>query len=141
MWFKWLTREMCMRGMWTLMIVVGCVVAGLAGLTSALVVSHLAPAASHPAAPEPAGDHPLLERIGNLPSLVAPLRAGLGLDRSADQGQPTVPTMSTATRHVRSPEEAAMSGEQHPATDRVMALLIGWVLLASLGGGLLAPRT
>jgi hypothetical protein len=123
--------------MWTLVVVVACVVAGLTGLASAIVVSHLAPVSSPPG---PGAGHPLLQRIENLPSLVEPLQAGLGLDTAPDQTQPSVPRVSTATRHVRSPEEAALSGELHPATDRVMALLVGWVLLASLGGGLLAPR-
>lgn len=126
-----------MRGMWTLLVVAACVLAGLTGLTSAIVVSSLPPVSSRA---DPGGGHPLLERIENLPSLVAPLQAGLGLDLAPDRAQPQVPGISTATRHVRSPEEAAVSGDMHPATDRVMALLVGWVLLASLGGGLLAPR-
>lgn len=44
--------------------------------------------------------------------------------------------LSYATRHVPSREEAAMTGALHPATDRVMVLLTGWVLLALTGGGL-----
>lgn len=118
-----------MRGMWALAVVSTCVVAGLAGLTSAMAVAG--------SAHEPG--RPALE-LSLLPALVAPFRAGLGMEDAPGRIDAAVPRTSTATRHVRSPGQAAETGELHPATDRVMILLVGWVLLASLGGGLLAPR-
>jgi hypothetical protein len=54
-------------------------------------------------------------------------------------GRP-LPLTSYATRHVPSPEEAALTGAMHPATDRVMTYLIAWVMMALVGGGLLAGR-
>ncbi len=51
-----------------------------------------------------------------------------------------VPRTSIATRHIPDRTDAAEAGSLHPATDRAMALLIGWALLALLGGGLFAGR-
>lgn len=110
-----------MRGIWTVTVVVACVLVGLVGLTG-VIIAESVPAA--PALVQPALVHPAMVQ----PALVQP-----NLDEP-------VPRTSIATRHVRSPEEASMSGAMHPATDRVMALLIGWALLALLGGGLVAPR-
>ena len=53
--------------------------------------------------------------------------------------RPKVPLPSTATRHVPGPGEPPRTGPD-PATDRAMALVVGWAVLALVGGGLLAGR-
>ncbi|MGI8814114.1 MAG: hypothetical protein ACR2G2_02140 [Pseudonocardia sp.] len=87
------------------------------------------PALAQPATVEPATAQPATAQ----PATAQPALAQLAVARPAWRA-------STATRHVPTRAESALTGAMHPATDRVMALLIGWVLLAVLGGGLLAPR-
>ena len=106
-----------MRGIWAVVVVLVCVLAGLLGLTGVILAESVAPS---PALVQPALVQP------------APVRPA--------ELRPVVSRVSIATRHVRTAQEAAATGALHPATDQVMALLVGWVLLAMLGGGLLAPR-
>jgi hypothetical protein len=126
-----------LRGFWAVAVVLVCVLAGLLGLTGAILAESVppSPALVQPALVQPALVQPALVR----PALVRPALVRPALVRPAEIQQ-AVSRVSIATRHVRTAEEAAMTGAMHPATDQVMALLIGWVLLAMLGGGLLAPR-
>ncbi|WP_156934817.1 hypothetical protein [Pseudonocardia spinosispora] len=54
--------------------------------------------------------------------------------------KPGAPLISTAVRHVPKPGEPSSPGVLHPATDKAMALLIGWIMLALIAGGLCAGR-
>lgn len=54
--------------------------------------------------------------------------------------KPGAPLISTAVRHVPKPGEPSSPGVLHPATDKAMALLVGWIMLALIAGGLCAGR-
>lgn len=45
---------------------------------------------------------------------------------------------ATAVMHVPTPEQPASEGQMAPLTDKAMVLLIGWVMLVLLGGGVCA---
>jgi len=107
-------------------VTLACIVAGILGLTGAALV-----------------DGQPSEQALVAPAMIAPGAetaapmwgdAATGNEQSADSLAHT----SFATRHVPTQAEAELTGALHPATDRVMTLMIGWMLLAILGGGILA---
>lgn len=118
-----------MRGIRVVAVTLACIVAGILGLTGAALV-----------------DGEPWEQAVVQPAVIAPGAEGsapvwggaaASNEQSADSSM--APT-SFATRHVPTQAESAMTGALHPATDRVMTLMIGWMLLAVLGGGVLAGR-
>jgi hypothetical protein len=129
------------------------VLIGALGLIGLLLIDPTlaAPAFAQPALAQPAQgslrDEPAAWPFADEPASArqpGPATARQSDPATAQQSDPALDNRrwraSTATRHVPTPEEAALTGALHPATDRVMALLIGWILLALLGGGLLVPR-
>jgi hypothetical protein len=48
---------------------------------------------------------------------------------------------ATAVMHVPTPGQPASDGQMEPLTDKAMVLLIGWVMLVLLGGGICAGST
>lgn len=124
-----------MRGIRVVAVTLACIVAGILGLTGAALVDGQP---SEQALVAPAVIAPGVEG-----STSAWGDAATGNEQSAD---PDMAHTSFATRHVPTQAESELTGALHPATDRVMTLMIGWMLLAILGGGLLAggakaPRT
>ena len=117
-------------------LIAGVLIGGL-GLMGLLLIdpSMAAPAFAQPTLSQPAqnplNDRPAAWPFGDEQATAKQPESGLGKPRWRS---------STATRHVPTEAEAALTGALHPATDRVMALLIGWILLALLGGGMLVPR-
>ncbi|HEX4359291.1 MAG TPA: hypothetical protein VH141_17300 [Pseudonocardia sp.] len=53
---------------------------------------------------------------------------------------PGKPFVATATRHLPASPRALPPGVENPVTDRAMALVIGWAMLALIGGGLFVGR-
>ena len=53
---------------------------------------------------------------------------------------PGKPFVATATRHLPASARALPPGVENPVTDRAMALVIGWAMLALIGGGLFVGR-
>lgn len=108
-----------------MVVTLACVVAGILGLTGAALVDG-----------EPS------EQAVVAPAVIAPgtgNSAPLWGDAASGNGQDPGPAhTSFATRHVPTQAESELTGALHPATDRVMTLMIGWMMLAILGGGLLA---
>ncbi|HTF54625.1 MAG TPA: hypothetical protein VK735_44895 [Pseudonocardia sp.] len=78
-------------------------------------------------ADSPGGRHLLIGAVCDQRDEAAPRRPG-------------APFVATATRHVPSSTRALPPGVENPVTDRAMALLIGWAMLALVGGGLFAGR-
>jgi len=113
------------RGIRVVAVTLACIVAGILGLTGAALVDGQP---SEQALVAPAVIAPGVE--GSMP---ARGDAATGNEQSADPAH-----TSFATRHVPTQAESELTGALHPATDRVMTLMIGWMLLAILGGGLLA---
>ncbi len=115
-----------MRGIRVVAVTLACIVAGILGLTGAALVDG-----------EPS------EQAVVSPAVIAPGVDGSAPvwgDAAAGNAHPdsSVAPTSFATRHVPTQAESELTGALHPATDRVMTLMIGWMLLAILGGGLLA---
>lgn len=59
---------------------------------------------------------------------------------AAAPSRPAMPFVATATRHTPISTRALPPGVEDPATDRAMALLVGWGLVVLVGGGLFAGR-
>lgn len=119
-----------MRGIRVVAVTLACIVAGILGLTGAALVDGepseqalVAPAVIAPGLGGTTGSTPVW---GD---------AAAGNEKSSD---PNLAHTSFATRHVPTQAESELTGALHPATDRVMTLIIGWMLLAILGGGVLA---
>lgn len=114
-----------MRGIRGVAVTLACIVAGILGLTGAALVDG-----------EPS------EQAVVAPAVIAPGAENSapvwGDAASGNEHDPGMAHTSFATRHVPTQAEAELTGALHPATDRVMTLMIGWMLLAILGGGLLA---
>lgn len=58
-------------------------------------------------------------------------------------GGPTgapAPMRATAVLHVPTPEQPASPGQMDPITDKAVVLLVGWVMLVMLGGGVCVGR-
>jgi hypothetical protein len=106
-------------------VTLACIVAGILGLTGAALVDG-----------EPS------EQAVVAPAVITPGAENSapvwGDAASGNEHDPSVAHTSFATRHVPTQAESEATGALHPATDRVMTLMIGWMLLAILGGGLLA---
>ena len=107
-------------------VTLACIVAGILGLTGVALVDG-----------EPS------EQAVVQPAVIAPGVEGSttpvwGDTASQKERDSSVAPTSFATRHVPTQAEAELTGALHPATDRVMTLMIGWMLLAILGGGVLA---
>ena len=115
-----------MRGIRVVAVTLACIVAGILGLTGVALVDG-----------EPSEQ-----------ALVAPAVIAPGAENSTpvwgdaaagnEQADASLAHTSFATRHVPTQAESELTGALHPATDRVMTLMIGWMLLAILGGGVLA---
>lgn len=50
------------------------------------------------------------------------------------------PMRATAVLHVATPSQPASPGQMDPITDKAMVLLVGWVMLVTLGGGVCVGR-
>jgi hypothetical protein len=61
--------------------------------------------------------------------------------QSAASGHHGRPITATAVMHVPTPEQPASEGQMAPLTDKAMVLLVGWVMLVLLGGGVCAGST
>jgi hypothetical protein len=48
--------------------------------------------------------------------------------------------VAIATRHAPTSTKDLPPGVENPVTDRALALLVGWTMLALIGGGLFAGR-
>jgi hypothetical protein len=68
------------------------------------------------------------------PELAAPGLAAPGL------AAPDAPFVAIATRHAPTSTKDLPPGVENPVTDRALALLVGWTMLALIGGGLFAGR-
>jgi hypothetical protein len=106
-------------------VTLACIVAGILGLTGVALVDG-----------EPS------EQAVVQPAVIAPgvetSTPVWGDAASGNEQDSSLAHTSFATRHVPTQAESEITGALHPATDRVMTLMIGWMLLAILGGGLLA---
>jgi hypothetical protein len=128
-----------------LVIVIACAVGAVLGLGT-FALAHVASgcggssgpglmgASTRTAAPERAGPHRWAagceERLG---AAVAP-------DAAVPGGSARRVPASTATRHIPAPGERVGRRGVNPATDRAMALLIGWGTLVLICGGLCCGR-
>ena len=114
-----------MRGIRVVAVTLACIVAGILGLMGVALVDG-----------EPS------EQAVVQPAVIAPGVEGSapvwGDAASGNEQDSSTAHTSFATRHVPTQAESERTGALHPATDRVMTLMIGWMLLAILGGGLLA---
>lgn len=59
---------------------------------------------------------------------------------ASSAAKPVTPFVATATRHDPASTRALPAGVEDPATDRAMTLLVGWVVVVMVGGGLFAGR-
>jgi hypothetical protein len=68
--------------------------------------------------------------------------SGVVCDQREDQSPAhrTPPLVAIATRHAVALPRPLPPGVENPVTDRALALLIGWTMLALIGGGLFAGR-
>jgi hypothetical protein len=118
-----------------LVIMFACVVGALLGLSTfgMTEVASQCGGFAEPGAGEPeSGSWPTEfceERLGS--AAVAP---------GAPGASATALLPSTATRHVPTGAEPGGRRGPNPVTDRAMAMLIGWMLLALIGGGFCAGR-
>jgi hypothetical protein len=108
-------------------VTLACIVAGILGMTGVALVD------GQPS--EQALVTPAVIAPGVEDSVPVWGDAAAGNEQSTD---PSTAHTSFATRHVPTQAESELTGALHPATDRVMTLMIGWMLLAILGGGVLA---
>jgi len=80
-------------------------------------------------------DHTRLPSVGHqLMGVVCDQRVAAAPER------PGTPFVATATRHQPASSRELPPGVENPVTDRAMALLVGWAMLALVGGGLFASR-
>jgi hypothetical protein len=78
---------------------------------------------------------------GTLPTIGHRL-LGVACDQHEERASvpPGKPFVATATRHLPLSGRALPPGVENPVTDRAMALVIGWAMLALVGGGLFVGR-
>jgi hypothetical protein len=78
---------------------------------------------------------------GTLPAIKNRL-LGVACDQHEERASvpPGKPFVATATRHLPLSGRALPPGVENPVTDRAMALVIGWAMLALVGGGLFVGR-
>jgi hypothetical protein len=110
-----------------------CVLGATLGTAGASYAGALAECVSDPVQsvrPLPAGGVTLVEPA---------CQARLGATASTPV-EPGSPVIATAVRHVPRPGEPASLGGPDPATDKAMALVIGWMVLVLLAGGVCAGR-
>jgi len=126
-----------------LVVALACAVGAVLGLSSATLADATLAACGGTAAERSAHPGPAVRPVDHAE---APgqrhLLIGAVCDRRdevAPEG-PGAPFVATATRHLPSSARALPPGVANPVTDRAMALLVGWAMLALVGGGLFAGR-
>jgi hypothetical protein len=126
-----------------LVVALACAVGAVLGLSSATLADATLAACGGTAAERSAHPGPAVRPVDHADS---PGGRYLFIAAVCDQRneaapeRPGAPFVATATRHLPSSTRALPAGVENPVTDRAMALLIGWAMLALVGGGLFAGR-
>lgn len=133
-----------------LVVALACAVGAVLGLSSANLADATLAACGDVAAdrtPQPGPASSIVQsgavtvEQGTLPALKQRL-LGVACDQHDERASvpPGKPFVATATRHLPISERALPPGVENPVTDRAMALVIGWAMLALVGGGLFVGR-
>lgn len=135
---------------------VACAVGAVLGLSGAnLAGATLAACGAGPA--DQAEVSPVGVRLGGMvcdqrerapiPANAAPTDGRAPADGMAPAGAmapglaaPGAPFVAIATRHAPTSTKDLPPGVENPVTDRALALVVGWTMLALIGGGLFAGR-
>ena len=126
-----------------LVVALACAVGAVLGLSSATLADATLAACGGTAAQRSGQAGPAVRPVDHADSPAGRhLLIGAVCDQrdEAAPGRPGAPFVATATRHLPSSTRALPPGVENPVTDRAMALLIGWAMLALVGGGLFAGR-
>jgi hypothetical protein len=108
-----------------LLCTVACIFGAVLGTAGASYTDSAPDCGAHPTAQAPPA---CAQRLGATATATEP----------GAPGAPGAPLVATAVRHVPRPGEPASPGALDPAADKAMVLLIGWAMLALLGGSVIA---